>query len=773
MFRIKIYVSIAFLLSLFFSSCAPVKFTKANTFTVTSQCAGLLGCGPSGPLIDCNPKINSTNTTFTYIMGTAALPSITSNCAPTNNDYLWTIKRADSSPVMISVPGLTGANPQAVDFTGLGPGAYYVYLTASQTGGVYAPFVATTPLEFIVSGGTIGNQLMCDPKLNQTLTSVILGAADNNAQISANCTPAAGMYMWSVKKDGVPLTIAGLSGGTSTPDIKSYGIGVYQISLYATTSASQHWQSSTPLTITVKYSAPPPSPISCNPRINGSMTTLIMNASSTNPLISANCLPAAVQYTWSATRNGNAVSIPTLNGANSNPDFHTLGVGTYLIYLTASMTNYTSWSTTTPLVITVTAPAGTMTLNCAPRLNNTAVVLTIPTSGANPLVTANCMPEASVHTWMVVKNGLLIPMSGLLGPSSTPNFIAAGLGTYYIYLTATAPGYNAYISPSPLELTVSTTTATFRTVSFQKLIQPTDNKVDLLIVVDDSNSMLPDNTKLAQKLQGFVTDLSSSGLDWQMCATVTHSQLVNDTYYWGLSRNWVSYIGSPQWILKKGATDPYAIFTNTINAIGAGWADTDDERGIKAAWWNVEYRQFNSCYREDASLAVVLISDEDERSVGGNPSEAFYPGELKPLEGDDQPFGYVNKIKQTFGLNKRFSVNSIIVKPTDTACMTSQDAEGSKSHYGFKHQELSELTGGYVGSICDADYSNNLYYFKDRILNSLASIPLECAPVGPISVSITPSMGIVNTQMQNNMLIFSPAIPAGRTLKLQYNCPQN
>ena len=78
-----------------------------------------------------------------------------------------------------------------------------------------------------------------------------------------------------------------------------------------------------------------------------------------------------------------------------------------------------------------------------------------------------------------------------------------------------------------------------------------------------------------------------------------------------------------------------------------------------------------------------------------------------------------------------------------------------------------------MGSICAADYSSNLYYFKDRIVNTLASVPLECAPVGNIDVSITPAMGGVTTQLVNNTLVFNPAIPAGRTVRVEYKCPRN
>ncbi len=752
----------------FFASCAPVRFQKANV-NVLAACSGTI-CATGAQQIQCNPKINTTATTFTYAAG-VALPKINSNCNPANVDYTWVIKKADATVLNATVPGLAGANPTSVDFTGLGPGSYYVYLTASQTGSAYATYMASTPLEFVVGG--IGNQLMCDPKLNQNAVSVTLNAADNNALISANCTPLAGNYAWTVTRNNMPITIAGLSGANSTPDIKSYGEGVYLISLYATVLGSQHWQSSTPLTVTVIKPPPPADPINCNPRINGSMTALTIIASSPHPLISANCIPSNADYVWTVTRNGNPVAVPGLAGSNSNPDFLSQGVGTYLVSLNVSAPNYAGWNTTTPLVITVDSGGGGQNINCAPRINNSSVSVTVAQNNTNPTITSGCMPATVTHIWSVFRNGQPVVVSNLNGPSSTPNFIESGLGTYSVYLTATAPGYNAYVTPWPLEVVVSSTAKTFRPMSLQKVVQATDNKVDIMVVVDDSSSMLPDNTKLGERLQGFVNDLTTSGIDWNMCATVTHDQLSNGSQYWGLSRNWSDYTGTPKWILKKDAANPYTIFTNTITAIGAGWANTDDERPLKAAFWHAEYNAYNTCYRPDAALSVLVISDEDERSVGGDPAAVFYSTELKNLDGEDQPHGYINKIKQLFTINKRLSVNSIIVKPKDSACMASQDSGSSKSHYGYKLNELSQLTNGYVGSICDTNYSNNLYYFKDRIVNSLASIPLECAPVGAITVTITPSMGPVSTTLQNNILVFSPTIPAGRTVDIQYNCSQN
>ena len=650
------------LLCLYFftiTSCAPVKFSKATTVSVQPTCTGAT-CNTSA--VQCDPKINGNSTTFTFSAGNTSTANISANCSPANVDYVWVVKRPDSSIVATSVPNLAGANPQNIDFRNLGSGAYYVYLTATQIGGALTPYVASTPLEFIVGG--IGNTLICDPKLNSTFTNVTVNQTDNNPVVTANCNPVAGTYVWTATKDGVSTVVGGLSGATSNPDLKGMGAGVYNLYLYATATNSQHWQSSTPLVVRVNGTSTAQS-VDCNPKINGSLDSITLTSSSSNPLISANCLPTSATYSWTVTRNGNPVTISGLAGASSNPNFYSMGPGTYLVYLNAANSGYTAWNTTNPLRISIDNAGPTTAINCSPRLNGTSTALTITSAGPNPVISASCDQPSAVLVWTATKNGTPMTVTGLSGPTSTPDFISLGQGTYLIYLSATATGYNAYASPTPLALTIGPVVKPVRRVSFTKNVQISDNKVDLLMLFDDSSSMAADNARLGAKLQDFVNDLTSSGIDWQMCATVTRAQDVNNNgvLYWGASRNWVNYVGSPQWVLKAGAADPYSIFTNTVAAIGAGWAGTDDERAIKAAWWQAEYKTYNSCYRNDASLAVILISDEDERSVGGDPSQVYYPGELKNLEADDQPQGYVNKIKQSFGVDKRFTFNSIIVKP--------------------------------------------------------------------------------------------------------------
>lgn len=338
----------------------------------------------------------------------------------------------------------------------------------------------------------------------------------------------------------------------------------------------------------------------------------------------------------------------------------------------------------------------------------------------------------------------------------------------------TPPGGDDPNNPPP--------TSGTRNVTTTHVVQAANqDKVDIVLIVDNSSSMNADNVKLAERLNNFVTQLESAAIDWQMCLVTTTYATVNSYNYWGLSVSWGTtasssanhyYNPAENWILKRqsGANLP-AIFRYTLeNNVATGSANTNDERGIKAAYWHANYKDYNNCYRPGAALAQIYISDEDVRSVGGRAADKYYTDELKSLEDDDTPSALVDKVKEKLGADIRFRANSIVVKTDDATCLASQDAQGTKAHYGRKYEELSNITGGGIGSICDTDYYNNLNFFNTVINDSLASMPLECNPVSNnVSVTITPTQA-VTTSIQGQSLVFNPSVKSGSTIVANYKC---
>lgn len=327
-----------------------------------------------------------------------------------------------------------------------------------------------------------------------------------------------------------------------------------------------------------------------------------------------------------------------------------------------------------------------------------------------------------------------------------------------------------------------------RTVNYSTVVPANPNQVDILLIIDDSGSMKADQTKLANRLSGFASLLESASvpMDWQMCVTVTRDQAINGKYYWGASVVWEGYTppaNTLPWVLKKGTSGLNTIFTKTIDAIGAGVAGSGDERGLKAAYHHFYNGDPDSgvskCYRKGAAVAVIVISDEDERSVAGDCSRLKSdmredPATCKALENEDLPATLLAQAKTIFGSNVRFTFNSIVVG--DATCEHDQDTtpddsgNRSPSHQGTKYLEMSNLTNGGVGSICAADYSANLNLFKDKILNSLSSLTLECSPLpGTLVVSVDGTVTNAYT-LTGAVLNFNNAIAEGKTVALTYKC---
>lgn len=286
------------------------------------------------------------------------------------------------------------------------------------------------------------------------------------------------------------------------------------------------------------------------------------------------------------------------------------------------------------------------------------------------------------------------------------------------------------------------------------LTVPTDsNKVDILVVVDDSSSMTPDNQKLAERLNGFVSDLQTNNMDWQMCITTT-----DVGYYEGRPIVWS---GTSARVINKSTPNLSSVFQQTIYDIGSGYSN--DEQGIKASILSILNNPVYPCYRTNAALATIIISDEDERSVGGN--ESLSSQQYHPLGAQNYPATFVNTANAVFGAGKRMAVNSIVVR--DNLCKQVQDPQGSPSFLGVKYMELSNLTSGTIGNICDNDYSTNLKYFKDAILNTVSGVDLACVPVGTPVVTLP---AVYTWSISGNRITFTPALSVGTPLTVNYKC---
>lgn len=299
-----------------------------------------------------------------------------------------------------------------------------------------------------------------------------------------------------------------------------------------------------------------------------------------------------------------------------------------------------------------------------------------------------------------------------------------------------------------------------RSVTQNAYVTPASNSVDVILIIDDSASMKEDQTKLATRMAGLLSDLDAANIDYQVCLTTT-----DIAYYRGSPIKWK---GPETFIMNKNTPNKNAVFIQTIDSLGAEWSS--DEQGIKAMYMMIRDFRASGCLRPQAALTTILVSDENERSVGGN--QSWSQSQYQPLTSENQPDTLINFVRSTFNTSsftKPFIWNSIIVKPGDTACEQTQDAQ-SPSFFGTLYADLSARTNGHIGSICDSDYAQNLRYIRERTVNNMPGLTMECTPT---DVPVVTFDQTVNTtiSVEGNQIRFSPAIPENVRITARYTCP--
>jgi hypothetical protein len=314
------------------------------------------------------------------------------------------------------------------------------------------------------------------------------------------------------------------------------------------------------------------------------------------------------------------------------------------------------------------------------------------------------------------------------------------------------------------------------------------NRVDIIVVDDNSGSMHTEQSNMAAAFNGAIQNLITKGQDFQIGITTTdvcpqgdapagfcpagdnaaNGQFIGpSTAAFGM-QNVISW--SPSNPNSNAATQ----FANTIYRPEQG---SGDERGIFALNKALDQKDSANAgfFRSNSNLAVIILSDEDERSVGGlNTNDPAYA----PLADYDQPQTFLNKATALFGSSKTVLVNSIVIKPGDTACLNQQAAQPPvyTAHYGNTYKTLANLTGGQTGSICD-NGAGSFAAMLNNITAQIANIPssnimtLNYIPNAQPTLTFTPAANAVSWTWTpgTNQITFAVRPADGTTVHAEYD----
>jgi hypothetical protein len=248
-------------------------------------------------------------------------------------------------------------------------------------------------------------------------------------------------------------------------------------------------------------------------------------------------------------------------------------------------------------------------------------------------------------------------------------------------------------------------------------IQRSSSKVDVLWVVDDSGSMAPRQENLARNFEAFITLFRQGSIDFRLAVTTTDifarpgelvgtpALLTPDTpdLESTFARNirvgtsgsaYEAGLESARLVLERQA-EQGAPWREALAACEAG-CDTQACREDCAARYPVPF------LRPGAFLYLVFVTDEEDRS----------PYELR---------AYWRAFEQAQGIGNDGTVVA-------SAIIGDVPANGCGATPGQRYLELARMTGGEVGSICDAEFADTLRALATSAVGLRRTFVLSHAP---------------------------------------------
>jgi hypothetical protein len=295
-------------------------------------------------------------------------------------------------------------------------------------------------------------------------------------------------------------------------------------------------------------------------------------------------------------------------------------------------------------------------------------------------------------------------------------------------------------------------------------------KVDILVVVDNSISMEAEQKKMGKRFGDFVSELGN--VDWRLAFTTTDARYeFNNPRFGGRLLNLTGANNklSSARILTPDTPSLQQVFRNTIDRssdidfsqcnrfTGDLPCGDGNEQPLLAMIQSMSMAndQNSDFYRDDAALAVIVLSDEDEMSNGSTNA-------TKPMQ-------VLESVKSFFGSSKKFIVNGIIIQPGDNACYQENNPDGV---FGTHVESLAGLTGGITRSICDEDYRPSMKAISQVVKKTLLvdRVKIEQKNLVPKSVKVKfiPGSNKVDWEFKDGEVVFKKLPADGTKIKVEY-----
>jgi hypothetical protein len=237
-------------------------------------------------------------------------------------------------------------------------------------------------------------------------------------------------------------------------------------------------------------------------------------------------------------------------------------------------------------------------------------------------------------------------------------------------------------------------------------VQRPADAVDLLIVIDDSCSMMDEQQQLAAQFDGFARFFEQAQTDWQIAVVTTDMEN-------GTAGRFVGAPGSQ--VLDTSTPNPEGAFANLVQV---GVYGSPFEAGFDAVDLALGARTESGSnppfVREEAALTVAFVSDEEDASQ--IPVNEWLQA-LSSVKG---------------GASNRFNVVALAGADEETGeaaeCGRDENDPNVGAAAGERYIDAARQTDGVVGSICADDFTDIVLEMGLACTRLRAAFPLSREP---------------------------------------------
>jgi hypothetical protein len=275
-------------------------------------------------------------------------------------------------------------------------------------------------------------------------------------------------------------------------------------------------------------------------------------------------------------------------------------------------------------------------------------------------------------------------------------------------------------------------------------------KIDILWVVDNSGSMSTSQTNLANNYSSFIQRFQEKGYDFHMSVTGTDAweKKFNSNSTKSRIRDGGLVSIGPNVTTKSNVFVMNPLTANLqqtfITNITLGIYGNGDERAFESIRqtlldpWNSDFR------REEAFLAVIIVSDEDDFSHSTTSlNESYNNAGLSPVS---EYITFLNNFTNTpVGGAKNYSVNAIAI--WDETCRQSLNNTFTGRKIAQRYGELIDATSGVKADLC-GNFGPSLELISDSILELSSRFQLNRTP-NPSTIQVLVNGAVVNQSDTN------------------------